>query len=252
MSASWRWRTRIGRIAFGWLRRSLKSSAQPRRNRRQKRPRARLAAAAFPSAPARAGASATPRAGVRFFGESAWRNRRCGRPVSRLGSVVGSRRRGRVEEWDVELGDGALYRTLEAPGRLVCGGLFMTAPPYVELHARSAFSFLRGASFPEQLAERAAELELPAMALCDRDGRLRRAALFMSKGKECGVRADRRRGTHARRRRGAAGARRVAHRLSESLPADHAGETARDENRCAGALERAGGICRRSRRADRR
>ncbi|HLW34645.1 MAG TPA: error-prone DNA polymerase [Chthoniobacterales bacterium] len=41
---------------------------------------------------------------------------------------------------------------------------------FVELHACSAFSFLRGGSFPEQLAEVAAELEMPAIALCDRDG----------------------------------------------------------------------------------
>src|SRR3954452_8540761 len=41
---------------------------------------------------------------------------------------------------------------------------------YVELHACSAFSFLRGASFPEHLAETAAELEMPAMALLDRNG----------------------------------------------------------------------------------
>src|ERR1700731_346053 len=41
---------------------------------------------------------------------------------------------------------------------------------YVELHASSAFSFLRGGSFPEQLAEVAAELEMPAMALLDREG----------------------------------------------------------------------------------
>ena len=41
---------------------------------------------------------------------------------------------------------------------------------YVELHARSAFSFLRGASFPEQLAETAGELEMPALALLDRNG----------------------------------------------------------------------------------
>ena len=32
-----------------------------------------------------------------------------------------------------------------------------TPRSYVELHARSAFSFLRGASFPEHLAEQAAE-----------------------------------------------------------------------------------------------
>ena len=42
--------------------------------------------------------------------------------------------------------------------------------PYIELHARSAFSFLRGSSAPEHLAYRAADLELPAVALCDRDG----------------------------------------------------------------------------------
>jgi len=41
---------------------------------------------------------------------------------------------------------------------------------YIELHACSAFSFLRGASFPEQLAETAAGLEMPAMALLDRNG----------------------------------------------------------------------------------
>jgi error-prone DNA polymerase len=41
---------------------------------------------------------------------------------------------------------------------------------YIELHACSAFSFLRGGSFPEQLAEVAAELEMAAMALLDRNG----------------------------------------------------------------------------------
>src|SRR5947207_9343906 len=41
---------------------------------------------------------------------------------------------------------------------------------YIELHASTAFSFLRGASFPEQLAEVAMELEMPAMALLDRNG----------------------------------------------------------------------------------
>ena len=41
---------------------------------------------------------------------------------------------------------------------------------YFELHARSAFSFLRGASNPEDLACSAARLNLPAIAMCDRDG----------------------------------------------------------------------------------
>src|SRR5438445_8958747 len=42
--------------------------------------------------------------------------------------------------------------------------------PYIELHACSAFNFLRGGSFPEQLAEVAAELEMSALALVDRNG----------------------------------------------------------------------------------
>ncbi len=41
---------------------------------------------------------------------------------------------------------------------------------YVELHARTAFSFLRGASSPEALATEAARLEIPAVAVCDRMG----------------------------------------------------------------------------------
>jgi error-prone DNA polymerase len=41
---------------------------------------------------------------------------------------------------------------------------------YVELHTASAFSFLRGASLPETLVERAATLGYPALALLDRDG----------------------------------------------------------------------------------
>jgi error-prone DNA polymerase len=41
---------------------------------------------------------------------------------------------------------------------------------YVELHARSAFSFLEGASLPEELIAAGLELDMPAMALLDRDG----------------------------------------------------------------------------------
>jgi error-prone DNA polymerase len=41
---------------------------------------------------------------------------------------------------------------------------------YVELHARSAFSFLEGASVPEELIAACQALEMPAMALLDRDG----------------------------------------------------------------------------------
>ena len=41
---------------------------------------------------------------------------------------------------------------------------------YVELHAHSAYSFLDGASLPEELAVRAAELGYEALALTDHDG----------------------------------------------------------------------------------
>ena len=41
---------------------------------------------------------------------------------------------------------------------------------YIELHASSAFSFLRAATLPEPLIERAAMLGYPAVALLDRDG----------------------------------------------------------------------------------
>src|SRR5437868_6851758 len=42
--------------------------------------------------------------------------------------------------------------------------------PYVELHAHSAYSFLDGASLPEELALQAKELGYEALALTDHDG----------------------------------------------------------------------------------
>ena len=41
---------------------------------------------------------------------------------------------------------------------------------YAELHCHSAYSFLDGASQPEELAARAAELGYEALALTDHDG----------------------------------------------------------------------------------
>ncbi len=43
-------------------------------------------------------------------------------------------------------------------------------PYYIELHARSAFSFLEGASVPEELIAAALEFDMSAMALLDRNG----------------------------------------------------------------------------------
>src|SRR6266550_96702 len=59
---------------------------------------------------------------------------------------------------------------------------------YVELHARSAFSFLQGASTPEELIATGAELKMPSMALLDQDG-LYGAARFHLAGKRLGVKA---------------------------------------------------------------
>ena len=67
----------------------------------------------------------------------------------------------------------------------------MASPPaadYVELRCRSAFSFLEAASNPEDLAERAAELGYPALALGDRDG-LYGIPRFHRAAKAAGLRA---------------------------------------------------------------
>ena len=59
---------------------------------------------------------------------------------------------------------------------------------YVELHTASAFSFLEGASQPEGLIERAAALEMPALALLDRNG-FYGSARFHTSAKRNDVRA---------------------------------------------------------------
>lgn len=59
---------------------------------------------------------------------------------------------------------------------------------YVELHAASAFSFLDAASPPERLIERAVELEMPAMALVDRNG-VYGSARFHTTAERNGIRA---------------------------------------------------------------
>ena len=57
---------------------------------------------------------------------------------------------------------------------------------YVELHAASAFSFLQAASQPEDLVERAAALDMPAMALLDHNG-VYGAARFHTSAQRLGV-----------------------------------------------------------------
>ncbi len=63
-----------------------------------------------------------------------------------------------------------------------------TQPDYVELHARSAFSFLEGASQPEELIEACAGWGQPSIALLDRDG-VYGAPRFHLAARKRGVRA---------------------------------------------------------------
>jgi error-prone DNA polymerase len=58
---------------------------------------------------------------------------------------------------------------------------------YIELHAASAFSFLRAASLPEALIDRAATLGYPAVALIDRDG-VSGAPRFHTAARAAGIR----------------------------------------------------------------
>jgi error-prone DNA polymerase len=60
--------------------------------------------------------------------------------------------------------------------------------PYAELRAASAFSFLNGATLPEDLITTAARRNVPAMALVDRNG-VYGAPRFYTAAKKCGVRA---------------------------------------------------------------
>ena len=60
--------------------------------------------------------------------------------------------------------------------------------PYAELRAASAFSFLDGASLPEDLVYTAAEQDVPAMALIDRNG-VYGAPRFYGAAKKTGVKA---------------------------------------------------------------
>ncbi|OZM74965.1 error-prone DNA polymerase [Amycolatopsis antarctica] len=59
--------------------------------------------------------------------------------------------------------------------------------PYAELHCHSNFSFLDGASHPEELVEEAARLELDAIAITDHDG-MYGVVRFAQAAKDLGVR----------------------------------------------------------------
>src|SRR5581483_11439331 len=63
-----------------------------------------------------------------------------------------------------------------------------SSPPYIELHTASAFSFLQGASLPEALVDRAADVGYGTVALLDRDG-VYGAPRFHKAAKAAGLRA---------------------------------------------------------------
>ena len=68
-------------------------------------------------------------------------------------------------------GDSPAWSRKRAGLRAAAGaGPPVGAMPYAELHCHSNFSFLDGASHPEELAEEAARLGLEALALTDHDG----------------------------------------------------------------------------------
>ena len=58
--------------------------------------------------------------------------------------------------------------------------------PYVELHCHSNYSFLEGASHPEDLVARARDLEMPALAITDRNG-LYGAVKFFGAAQRAGI-----------------------------------------------------------------
>ena len=84
----------------------------------------------------------------------------------------------------------------------------MTAP-YAELHCHSNFSFLDGASHPEELVAEAARLGLDALALTDHDGLygvVRFAETARALGAGVGLRRRAHPGGAARRSKGRTGA----------------------------------------------
>ena len=101
---------------------------------------------------------------------------------------------------------------------------------YTELHARSAFSFLEGASIPEELAGVCAERGMAAMALLDRDGvygapRFHLAAKKLSLRAHIGAEVTSAAGWRYPLLGG------IARGIPESLPPDHAHEIARAKRR---------------------
>ena len=101
---------------------------------------------------------------------------------------------------------------------------------YIELHARSAFSFLEGSSLPEDMAGACARMQMPAMAVLDTDG-VYGAPRFHMAAKKLKIKAHI--GAEVtcdqignRQFLPSPSARFLLRWLSESLPSDHQNEVA--------------------------
>jgi error-prone DNA polymerase len=93
-----------------------------------------------------------------------------------LGGAQKTRRDGRASgspSWNAG-GDGPAWsrkrQPFEAPASSPDGVPGSGSVPYAELHCHSNFSFLDGASHPEELVTEAARLGLEALALTDHNG----------------------------------------------------------------------------------
>jgi error-prone DNA polymerase len=109
-------------------------------------------------------------------------------------SAVGVREAGRRSSRDVphpgDGGDSPAWSRTRAPYRPPVDTVATVAPPtvpFAELHTHSTYSFLDGASQPEELVEEAHRLGLEAVALTDHDG-MYGVVRFAEAARELGVR----------------------------------------------------------------
>ncbi|WP_157413853.1 error-prone DNA polymerase [Agromyces allii] len=95
-----------------------------------------------------------------------------GIPWSELERKLSDRRRPGAPALIADGGDGPAFSRKRHPYRPSEGLEAPTGPvvPYAELHAHSTYSFLDGASAPEQLVEEAHRLGLTGLAVTDHDG----------------------------------------------------------------------------------
>ncbi|HET6300990.1 PHP domain-containing protein, partial [Microbacterium sp.] len=91
-------------------------------------------------------------------------------PWSEMERLLSDRRRPRQVPAGADGGDSPAWSHKRAPYVAPPIERPPDATPYAELHAHTSFSFLDGASSPEELAEEAERLGLHALAVTDHDG----------------------------------------------------------------------------------